>query len=75
MARGVLELNINYCKGCELCVSVCPKQILAISETDVNDMGYHPISLTSPELCTGCAVCALMCPDGVIRVSIETELE
>lgn len=75
MAKGILEFHVNHCKGCELCVTVCPKQILKISDTEVNEMGYHPISVVDQEACTGCAVCALMCPDGVIRVMIETGLE
>lgn len=72
MAKGILTFQVNYCKGCELCISVCPKKILMISDTEVNEMGYHPISIVEPDKCTGCAVCALMCPDGVISVMIET---
>jgi 2-oxoglutarate ferredoxin oxidoreductase subunit delta len=75
MAKGILKFRENYCKGCELCVSVCPKKILKISDTEVNEMGYHPISVVDPDQCTGCAVCALICPDGVISVMIESKLE
>jgi 2-oxoglutarate ferredoxin oxidoreductase subunit delta len=71
MAKGIVKFNIDKCKGCELCVVVCPKQILKIHDSDVNSMGYHPISVTDMELCIGCASCAVMCPDGVISVYTE----
>ena len=32
----------DRCKGCGLCVSVCPKKIIAIDSAVLNDKGYHP---------------------------------
>ena len=71
MAKGIVKFNIDKCKGCELCVVVCPKQILKIHGSEVNSMGYHPISVTDMDQCIGCASCAVMCPDGVISVYAE----
>lgn len=71
MAKGIVKFKIDECKGCELCVVVCPKQILKIHSSDVNSLGYHPISVTDMEQCVGCASCATMCPDGVISVYTE----
>lgn len=71
MAKGILKFIEDKCKGCELCISVCPKNILLIHESEVNVMGYHPISVIDMEQCIGCASCALMCPDGVISVYTE----
>ena len=57
----------DKCKGCELCVSFCPKNILAL-DSAVNAKGYHPAVITDQEKCIACAMCATMCPDCVIKV-------
>lgn len=58
----------RYCKGCSLCIEVCPKQCIALDTTRINDKGYHPATLTDESLCTGCTNCALICPDVAITV-------
>lgn len=67
-ARGRVTFQENLCKGCELCVSVCPVKILALDTTKINAKGYHPAGVVEPEKCIGCANCALVCPDLVITV-------
>ena len=57
----------ELCKGCGLCVSACPKQIVKLADK-LNPKGYHPAGCTEPEKCIGCAFCATMCPDCVITV-------
>ncbi|MHC1772445.1 MAG: 4Fe-4S binding protein [Flexilinea sp.] len=71
MAKYLVKFNIDKCKGCELCVSVCPKKILVLSTTEVNAKGYHPASITDMDSCIGCANCATMCPDCVISIYAE----
>jgi 2-oxoglutarate ferredoxin oxidoreductase subunit delta len=67
-ARGRIEINAEHCKGCELCIGVCPQNVIRMSDT-FNAKGYHPAQLIDPNLdCTGCAVCAIICPDAVITV-------
>lgn len=61
------EFNEARCKGCELCVGVCPRQIIHLAER-FNVQGYHPAEVTDQAQCTGCAFCAWMCPDTVIEV-------
>lgn len=56
------------CKGCGLCVSVCPKHILRSSDTRINRRGYYPAEITDQEKCIACAFCATICPDCVIKV-------
>ena len=63
-----VTFRIERCKGCGLCLSVCPKKIIAIDENTLNAKGYHPAGVTDPEKCIGCAFCATMCPDCVITV-------
>jgi 2-oxoglutarate ferredoxin oxidoreductase subunit delta len=66
MARIIVDER--YCKGCGLCVSVCPSECIALDPDTFNSKGYHPAILTDESLCTGCASCALMCPDVAITV-------
>ncbi|NLM05661.1 MAG: 4Fe-4S dicluster domain-containing protein [Tissierellia bacterium] len=68
MAKGKVTIKQDRCKGCGLCVSVCPKEVLALDKKVINDKGYNPASAVKPEECIGCANCALICPDVVITV-------
>jgi 2-oxoglutarate ferredoxin oxidoreductase subunit delta len=63
-----LHLATDRCKGCELCVSVCPARVLAIDTSRVNALGYNPIRSTAHTACTSCALCARICPDAVFTV-------
>ena len=56
------------CKGCGLCVPVCPRQIVVIQTTKLNSKGLHPAWVEKQDQCIGCAFCAIMCPDQVIEV-------
>jgi len=63
-----LHIAIDRCKGCELCLGACAKGALALDETRVNILGYHPVRLVDPTACTSCALCARVCPDCVLTV-------
>ena len=63
-----LEIAEDHCKGCGLCVDVCPKHVLELDVTVVNGLGYHPVRLTDAAPCTSCALCARICPDAVFTV-------
>ena len=65
---GKVMFDRDRCKGCELCVRVCPRKIVAIDVSVTNARGYHPADVTDISRCTGCASCARMCPDSVITV-------
>ena len=41
-----ITINKEACKGCGLCVSVCPKQILRVSPTTSNNQGYFVVEET-----------------------------
>jgi len=74
--RGTITIDRELCKGCYLCISVCPNQLISIS-TELNQMGYYPAEFTETDLeldqheCTGCTTCALVCPDVAIEVYRE----
>lgn len=63
-----LEIAADRCKGCALCVAVCPKHVLELDLGTVNGLGYHPVRLTDAAACTSCALCARVCPDAVFAV-------
>lgn len=68
MSKGTVLIETDRCKGCALCVSVCPQHVLRLGE-GYNARGYHPVELDeSAGSCTGCAICAVMCPDVVFTV-------
>ena len=69
--HGDIEVKIEQCKGCELCIVACPQNALALSD-DINKQGYHYAVLIE-DVCTGCTNCALVCPDAVITVYRENK--
>lgn len=69
-----LEIAAERCKGCSLCVAVCPKRILALDVSTVNELGYHPVRLAAAAACTSCALCARICPDTVFAVFARPRL-
>ena len=60
--KGTLRITINqaYCKGCEICVAFCPKEVLAMR-------GKYP-EVIDLENCIECDLCEMLCPDFAIRV-------
>ncbi|HDQ72294.1 MAG TPA: 4Fe-4S dicluster domain-containing protein [Chloroflexi bacterium] len=67
LPRGRVTLFPNWCKGCELCVTFCPTQVLAQGPN-------ARVIVAHPEKCTACRWCELHCPDFAIFVTdIESE--
>ncbi|SRR5260221_10521597 len=64
--KGKVLIDIEKCKGCELCTAACKEHGLFLS-TELNLKGYRYI-LADNDVCNGCVNCALVCPDGVITV-------
>ena len=64
--KGTVAIDIETCKGCELCIDACPQESLKLSNK-INGFGYHYAVLVQDN-CTGCVNCALVCPDAVITV-------
>ena len=61
------KIDIEKCKGCLLCVSVCPGKALALSG-ELNERGLRYVILKDTDKCTGCGMCALVCPDCAIEI-------
>ena len=63
---GKITIDTERCKGCGLCVTVCPKNCIIISNRP-NTIGYFAAGASNTG-CTGCAMCAIICPDAAIVV-------
>ena len=64
--KGDIVVDIEKCKGCEVCLDACPTETIAMVDA-VNGKGYHYMQNVK-DACTGCTICAVVCPDGVITV-------
>lgn len=64
----VVTVDETRCKGCELCISVCPKRIIYLSENKINEKGFRVAEVVKKEECIGCAFCAVICPDAAISI-------
>ncbi len=67
--KGDVRIELEKCKGCELCIVACPQDVLALSPK-INKQGYHYAVLIKDD-CTGCVNCALVCPEAIITVYRE----
>jgi len=69
MPKGRVIIEVERCKGCTLCTTACPQEILVMAEEKLNAHGYHPAEVVDPDgKCTGCGLCAVICPDACLTV-------
>jgi len=62
-----IRIDKGFCKGCGLCTSVCPNQLISLPVETLNS-GYSLAFFDDSQVCVGCALCAQMCPDVAITV-------
>jgi 2-oxoglutarate ferredoxin oxidoreductase subunit delta len=55
-----IEINTKWCKGCEICVELCPTNTLG--------MVNFKAAVKDLDKCTACMQCELRCPDFAIEV-------
>ena len=67
--KGDVHIELEKCKGCELCIVACPQDVLALA-AEINKQGYRYAVLIKDD-CTGCVNCALVCPEAIITVYRE----
>lgn len=66
LTRGTVVIDIEACKGCDLCIDACPPGVLVMTTHELNSRGYrYPTLLPG---CTGCKACSQICPDFVFQV-------
>jgi len=69
-------INEDYCKGCNLCIEVCPKKVFEKSNR-ISPRGYIVAEVKYKERCTNinlkgnakplCEICWLTCPEHAIE--------
>ena len=64
-----IEINHKWCKGCYICLVVCPQEVFT-KDKELTKRGFLPVIIEKPDSCTGCLLCELMCPDLAITVSL-----
>jgi 2-oxoglutarate ferredoxin oxidoreductase subunit delta len=58
-----IHIDEDWCKGCEICVTFCPKKVLVMEKGKVK--------VDNLDACTGCQLCEIYCPDFAIEVEEE----
>jgi indolepyruvate ferredoxin oxidoreductase beta subunit len=61
-----LVLTPEWCKGCDICVKVCPERCLILN-------AEQKVELLDADACTGCRICEWLCPDFAIDVKKTTQ--
>ena len=64
-----IEINGERCKGCYLCITACPHDLIEKREV-LNGAGCYPAcpKNMAQYKCTACGLCWQMCPDAAIEV-------
>lgn len=61
-----IEIDRFFCKGCGLCIDVCPKKLIAFSK-EAGEAGLF-VEQTDAAECIACKLCAIQCPECAISV-------
>ncbi len=69
-ATKEILIDDRYCKGCHLCIAVCPRQVMARGEKR-SRAGYAMPQVTRLEECISCMLCEMTCPDMALTVVQE----
>jgi 2-oxoglutarate ferredoxin oxidoreductase subunit delta len=64
---GKIDIDKERCKGCQLCLTTCPQEMIRLSE-GFNEKGYHFVLFENSGECSGCTMCGRICPDMAIEV-------
>lgn len=67
MTMAKIVINSELCKGCRLCIAVCPNSLIKVGDF-INDKGIKPVIQVNEEKCIGCKLCGIICPDAAISV-------
>jgi len=60
--KNTVELNRERCKGCYLCLNICPNALFSIDKK-ANKNGVFPVLMENADYCLNCQRCVEICPD------------
>jgi len=63
----MIKIDSELCKGCDICIEFCPKQVY-IKSSKENKKGVYLPFPEHEEKCNKCELCELSCPDQAITV-------
>lgn len=63
-----LVVNETWCKGCRICVDLCPTNTLEMIEARDRWEGAI-VKVVNMDACNGCGLCEVQCPDFAISVT------
>jgi|YelNatPaOPRAMG01_1025707.scaffolds.fasta_scaffold202646_2 NAD-dependent dihydropyrimidine dehydrogenase PreA subunit len=61
---AIIEIKKEFCKNCNVCVEVCPLDVLKESNDLTPLIAYR-------EDCQSCYLCKISCPEGAIVINPE----
>ncbi|MBD3404916.1 MAG: 4Fe-4S dicluster domain-containing protein [Candidatus Lokiarchaeota archaeon] len=68
-AKAIL-IDDKLCKGCHICIAVCPHGVLEKSK-EVDNRGFFLPDVVDLETCKVCKLCEMECPDFAITVVVD----
>ncbi len=72
--KNELKVISAYCKGCGLCVDICPTGTLQLEDNIESKFGVS-VKVDAQEYCIGCKMCEFRCPDFAIFVNYDQSEE
>ncbi|MDQ0286268.1 2-oxoglutarate ferredoxin oxidoreductase subunit delta [Desulfofundulus luciae] len=61
-----IEVRQSWCKGCGICVALCPKGVLVLDDSG-------KVAVANPGQCIGCGRCEIHCPDFAIGIEVKEQ--
>jgi len=65
-----IVISEELCKGCGICIALCPMKVLDRSDKLSSRGVYPPVSVNGNK-CTACRICQHYCPDLAIYIVTE----
>ncbi|MHB1041365.1 MAG: 4Fe-4S binding protein [Eubacteriales bacterium] len=62
--KRCVMVNKEFCKGCSICVKLCPKKVFAMD-------GRGKAYVKNQHSCSGCGTCEIHCPDFAISLGVK----
>ena len=69
----VIAIDQSLCRGCNLCLDVCPKHVFQDS-AEIGAAGLKTKQVVDADKCTGCGQCELHCPGAISLDSLPDQV-